>query len=567
MKSENKKKESNSNRKLRIGLIVDSTIASKYIYEIASWAREHSNLEIGALIIQNIETQSLGALQRGIKSFKKNGLIYLLQQVGYTFLLKFENILLKRNSIHSDHFKQFNLLDCIDKTVFVKPLVSQSGFVYRYSSEDVQKIKDHNIDVLIRCGSGILRGDILTSTKYGILSFHHADNRINRGGPPGFWEVYGKEDSTGFVIQQLTDELDGGQVLFRGCFATKYYYLLNQANLYRKSNFYLKKILSDLAESRNLPQSFESFPYFDRLYKRPNLKNQIFYFVNLMILILNKIILKFLLRKNFRWGVAFKFTNWKNLVMWKSVRIKNPKNHFLADPFVISKDDRTYCFVEDYDFKISQACISLYELKDTEAIAHGQVIVEPFHMSYPYVFEYQSRYYMVPETCEKRGIRLYVADHFPFKWKFLYTLIDNVDAADTTIFEKDGIWWLFTNIDPTNSSDHSSELFIYFSDSPLTQNWMPHPKNPIFCDSLRARMGGILFDEKLIYRVSQKQGFNMYGECLNINKIIQLSKTEYLEELQLTIKPNFFSGLRGTHHMHGNNHVTVFDFVEKTNLT
>ncbi len=49
-------------------------------------------------------------------------------------------------------------------------------------------MKDLNCDVLIRCGKGILRGDILYAARHGILSFHHADNRINRGGPPGFWE-------------------------------------------------------------------------------------------------------------------------------------------------------------------------------------------------------------------------------------------------------------------------------------------------------------------------------------------------------------------------------------------
>ena len=85
----------------------------------------------------------------------------------------------------------------------VYPNISKSGFIYKYSKNDLEKIQDENLDVLVRGGSGILRGDILTLCKYGIISFHHGNNDINRGGPPGFWEVYNKEPSTGFIIQNL----------------------------------------------------------------------------------------------------------------------------------------------------------------------------------------------------------------------------------------------------------------------------------------------------------------------------------------------------------------------------
>ena len=43
-----------------------------------------------------------------------------------------------------------------------------------------------NLDILLYCGSGILHGDILKSSRYGVLSIHHGDNNNNRGGPPGF---------------------------------------------------------------------------------------------------------------------------------------------------------------------------------------------------------------------------------------------------------------------------------------------------------------------------------------------------------------------------------------------
>ena len=36
-----------------------------------------------------------------------------------------------------------------------------------------------------------------------------------------------------------------------------------------------------------------------------------------------------LLKKHYRWGVAFAFSDWKNLVMWRGIKIKHPPNHFL----------------------------------------------------------------------------------------------------------------------------------------------------------------------------------------------------------------------------------------------
>ena len=53
--------------------------------------------------------------------------------------------------------------------------------------------------------------------KWYCFSLHHGDNQVFRGGPAGFWETYGINNS-GFIIQQLTDKLDAGNVIFRGLF-------------------------------------------------------------------------------------------------------------------------------------------------------------------------------------------------------------------------------------------------------------------------------------------------------------------------------------------------------------
>ena len=77
--------------------------------------------------------------------------------------------------------------------------------------------------------------------EFGIISFHHGDNRVNRGGPSGFWEVFFNQPSSGFIIQQLTENLDNGNILLRGNIITSNLWLLNNAFLIEKSQYFMKK--------------------------------------------------------------------------------------------------------------------------------------------------------------------------------------------------------------------------------------------------------------------------------------------------------------------------------------
>ena len=128
-------------QKLKIALIVDSNISSKYVYELACWAQNQINLEITSLIIQKTWLSSSGKFKRGIESLRKKGILVLLDQIGYTFLVKLESLLLKRNKTHKDHFNQYNLFDHVDEVIKVEPIISKSGFVYRYSANDIKKNK------------------------------------------------------------------------------------------------------------------------------------------------------------------------------------------------------------------------------------------------------------------------------------------------------------------------------------------------------------------------------------------------------------------------------------------
>ena len=184
-------------------------------------------------------------------------------------------------------------------------------------------------------------------------------------------------------------------------------------------------------------------------------------------------------------------------------------------------------------------------------------------MSFPYIFKFENEILMCPETFEKKEIRLYKCVEFPKKWEFKKTLLKNISATDTLIFYKNDLWWMLTNADQ-NEIDYTSELSIFYSkDGPLTDNWISHKLNPIYVNPLKARNGGIIYDDQNIYRVNQKIGFNQYGKSFGINRILNIDENSYEEETFSNVKPNFFKNIHGTHHMNNNEDYTVFDFFKR----
>lgn len=85
--------------------------------------------------------------------------------------------------------------------------------VQRLPVDAVERIRQKQLDVLIRFGFNILRGEILTAAKHGVWSYNHGDGDYYRGGPAHFWEVYEGNPISGAMLQVPTEELAAGTVL------------------------------------------------------------------------------------------------------------------------------------------------------------------------------------------------------------------------------------------------------------------------------------------------------------------------------------------------------------------
>jgi len=191
----------------------------------------------------------------------------------------------------------------------------------------------------------------------------------------------------------------------------------------------------------------------------------------------------------------------------------------------------------------------------------GPCLQEAFHLSFPYLFLYQGELYMCPEAAASKQIRVYKCVDFPLGWQLAAILMENTLAADTMLFERDGKWWMLTNIDTAEIGDHCAELYLFFAPSPLEKNWTPHPLNPLCIDFSVARNGGLLIENGRLFSNAQRQGFDMYGVGLSVFEITTLTETDYRERRIVSINPNFKRRLRGTHHMSSTGKTTAIDHM------
>ena len=219
-----------------------------------------------------------------------------------------------------DVFRSYKLDTVIYFDVY--PKVSGKGSIYRYLDRDINTIKKLKLDTLVRCGSGILRGKILKVCKYGIISLHHGDNQFYRGGPPAFWEVLHRSESTGFIVQRLNETLDGGEVLLKGNVQTEYTYIKNLIRIYKKSTIFLFYVLENLNSNYKRVNNSYSLPYTSILYTIPSVTNQLKYLF-LTFCLIGKKIYNRSFKKGVRWNVGFQYVDtWRKANLAKANSIK-----------------------------------------------------------------------------------------------------------------------------------------------------------------------------------------------------------------------------------------------------
>jgi len=243
-------------------------------------------------------------------------------------------------------------------------------------------------------------------------------------------------------------------------------------------------------------------------------------------------------------------------------RIIPDRDVFWADPFPVHRDGRDWIFIEEATFEPRRGHLAVIEIDQAGQVIDHQVILKtPYHLSYPNVFEHEGQWYMVPESGADRSIQLYRCTEWPGKWEKVMNMMQGPACYDSTFIEHDGKHWMFVNMQAYDGQGPDDELHLFYADELLTDQWTPHPLNPIVSDVRCARQAGPIFKrDGDIYRPSQHGG-GSYGNGTHINRIDVLSTTEYAETRLETHYPDWDEEITATHHLAESGGLTVADAV------
>ena len=205
------------------------------------------------------------------------------------------------------------------------------------------------------------------------------------------------------------------------------------------------------------------------------------------------------------------------------------------------KDDVLYLFYEVQHWD-DPGYIAMTKTKDLKTWSQPQTVLkEPYHLSFPYVFEDHGNIYMIPESQECDSVRLYQANDDMSSFSFVRTLLSqervngiNFSYNDSHIYKKDGRYFLFTSYQ--KDWMYYQELFI--TDDLLNGTFVRHPQSLICKSNEFGRNGGALIDYKgKLLRVTQ-DCHKDYGDNISLMEITQIDDNHYEEKL---FRQNVFS--------------------------
>ncbi|WP_085809536.1 hypothetical protein [Sphingomonas sp. TZW2008] len=197
---------------------------------------------------------------------------------------------------------------------------------------------------------------------------------------------------------------------------------------------------------------------------------------------------------------------------------------YLADPFGLWRDGRLHVFVEKYDYIGGVGQIDVLTFDEHFVLLSRKTVVrEPWHLSYPYVFEADGDTWMLPEAHRSGTSWLYRAVAFPDQWIRSHEIVLPRVPLDATIARHDDRWWLFY---AASEPAHERLTALYAAHAhSLAGPWIEYGGGPIFRDPAGARPGGtpIMYDGMIHLPVQRCTG--SYGSGLRLLRFQSLSPT------------------------------------------
>jgi len=432
-------------------------------------------------------------------------------------------------------------------------------FSEHFLPDDVARVRQHQLDFILRFGFNIIRGDILSSARHGVWSYHHDDPSAYRGRPAGFWEVFNGDACSGCVLQRLTDALDDGHMLRRGIYQTRPGCAANLDALLTASSSFAAHACREFMDTGAEPLS-PGPPPSPAIVGLPSDALMLRFFFRSIGRFRAHLVKRSLI---WHWNVGIVPRRIETLVSGRhlvgpEVRWLEPDSRsFSADPFILGSDaNRLDLLVEHYEYAAAKGTIVALSVSlDGRCLSRTTAIDEPWHLAYPHVVRIGDEVWCSPEAAHSKAVSGYRRDSGTGRW-IASPWIGDIRAIDPTFVQHQDRWWLFYTDGRIGDTDN---LCIAWS-SDINGPWTHHPRNPVKIDVRSSRPAGSFFlVDGQLYRPAQDCS-RSYGGAISINRVRSLNDARFDAEEVSRIEPHPDSGYpSGLHTLSAGGGVLVID--------
>lgn len=423
------------------------------------------------------------------------------------------------------------------------------------SAASLASLRAEQLDVILWLSAAPVPASLLECARHGVWKFHYGDSARYRAPTPYLWELLDGAATLGVELQALRAD-SAPLILAQARFAPSVYpsVIVNERAPRWGSQHLMLEKLRELHQSgwERISARAHQVASGNATHVRTRAPGNAGMLQWMARLVAEKIAVR--LRREARiehWRIAIRRSatplhqeSSPQRALEQFRWIDSPRGHFWADPFLFEHRGQLWLLIEDFDYALGRAHLSACTVDASGQLGPVRRILErPYHLSYPHVFAHGGEVYMVPESSEGGAVELYRARSFPDDWVFERNLLD-LPCVDTTLFFRDGRWWLFTS--PMSVPGHAP-ITLLFSATDLHGPWSEHPDSPISRDVRFARGAGDLIESGgRLLRPSQDCSVT-YGYALVFNEIERLDATAYGERAGLKLLPGWLPGLVGVH--------------------
>lgn len=496
-----------------------------------------------------------------------NNVINKFEEITTGFVVHALEALAKRAPVKNSYCEAKDFSYLLDLIPVEKVELQCSENSSELTEEALERIKSYSIDVLINLDTVDLRGAAVDTFPLGVWHYKFTEMITNAYGTPGLRETLENWPTIGASLVKAGSIMSEDKFITTSysCPDTMWPHISNNRN-YWKSVAFVPRALKKI-------QHYGTEFFFDEIdnntppfINSERIKEKLSH-VEFLLFISKKIIKKVyqkLQNKRFfeQWVLLYNIDPKTSHQLSEYQYIFPPKDRFWADPFVIHKDNQYYIFIEELIYEEDKGFLSVITMDEKGMYSEPEVILEkPYHLSYPFIFEHEGEYMMIPESAQNKTIELYRCTDFPKKWEPVMNLMENITAVDTTLLYKDEVWWMFTNMREIDGASNHEELFLFYADTLQTTEWIPHPKNPIVSDVKNARPGGKVFESNgKLFRPAQNCS-HTYGYGLRFNEITALDKENYQEQTVTKVHPFWDEHVTATHTRNKAGNLIVMDAI------